>query len=202
VNTSFLSRSAAVLNLVAFLVVILVGFLVIRPLNDQLKDLNTKIAVRSQENEQLTAKLNTLQSLRSRILEGEEQQLLASALPINEDVPGIYVMIPTIATKSGVTVESLQVGKATEAEVPVDLTITGEYQGLLDFFGNLHKNQRPIRVRSIAVSARTDQESKSFSLSTVVKLGIGFAGQAPAPAAAPASENTSSTKQEVKEELK
>ncbi len=177
------SQSSA-LTLLILLVVIAIYAFGTGPKLDQLKQVKTQTAAAKVDAAKLEKKVSALRKFKVRLDQGNgELESLRTALPADEDLPGVFVTLTAIAAKSGVVIESLAPGQTSGNILLVDLTISSGYDELISFLVNLAKNQRPISVESLSsVAAGESQDAnQSNRLTSSLKLGLGF-GQSAAQA--------------------
>ena len=130
---------------------------------DQLKANLTKI-----EKELEIAKRNArqLNEFRKKMQDAEEQfKIVMRALPENEEIPTLLTGISKAGTDSGLNFVLFQPKpdekKDFYAEIPVAMTVTGDYHGVATFFESVAGLNRIVNIRNI--SMKPDKESTNLT---------------------------------------
>jgi len=166
--TVFLLPSIAV-------VTVIFAFLLINPrikdildLNKSIKDLENKVA-------NVDRKLSILSSLDSNSLLSQVTEA-EKALPSQKDIPGLLSSLDRLAQETGVSITSFQVvpgeitatssAKAIGAEsLPFKMSVSGSYEGVKSFLSKAVNSNRTLRIRSVAISAKSQAGQSSVSAS-------------------------------------
>jgi len=130
---------------------------------DQLKTNLTKI-----EKELEVAKRNArqLNEFRKKMQDAEEQfKIVMRALPENEEIPTLLTGISKAGTDSGLNFVLFQPKpdekKDFYAEIPVAMTVTGDYHGVATFFESVAGLNRIVNIRNIDM--KPDKESTNLT---------------------------------------
>ena len=130
---------------------------------DQLKANLTKI-----EKELEIAKNNArqLNEFRKKMQDAEEQfKIVMRALPENEEIPTLLTGISNAGTDSGLNFILFQPKpdetKDFYAEIPVAMTVTGDYHGVATFFESVAGLNRIVNIRNIDM--KPDKESTNLT---------------------------------------
>ena len=130
---------------------------------DQLKANLTKI-----EKELEIAKRNArqLNEFRKKMQDAEEQfKIVMRALPENEEIPTLLTGISKAGTDSGLNFILFQPKpdekKDFYAEIPVAMTVTGDYHGVATFFESVAGLNRIVNIRNINI--KPDKESTNLT---------------------------------------
>jgi len=130
---------------------------------DQLKANLTKI-----EKELEVAKRNArqLNEFRKKMQDAEEQfKIVMRALPENEEIPTLLTGISKAGTDSGLNFVLFQPKpdekKDFYAEIPVAMTVTGDYHGVATFFESVAGLNRIVNIRNIDM--KPDKESTNLT---------------------------------------
>ena len=130
---------------------------------DQLKANLTKI-----EKELEIAKRNArqLNEFRKKMQDAEEQfKIVMRALPENEEIPTLLTGISKAGTDSGLNFILFQPKpdekKDFYAEIPVVMTVTGDYHGVATFFESVAGLNRIVNIRNIDM--KPDKESTNLT---------------------------------------
>jgi len=130
---------------------------------DQLKTNLTKI-----EKELEIAKNNArqLNEFRKKMQDAEEQfKIVMRALPENEEIPTLLTGISKAGTDSGLNFILFQPKpdekKDFYAEIPVVMTVTGDYHGVATFFESVAGLNRIVNIRNIDM--KPDKESTNLT---------------------------------------
>jgi len=130
---------------------------------DQLKANLTKI-----EKELEIAKRNArqLNEFRKKMQDAEEQfKIVMRALPENEEIPTLLTGISKAGTDSGLNFILFQPKpdekKDFYAEIPVAMTVNGDYHGVATFFESVAELNRIVNIRDIDI--KPDKESTTLT---------------------------------------
>lgn len=130
---------------------------------DQLKANLTRI-----EKELEIAKSNArqLNEFRKKMQDAEEQfKIVMRALPENEEIPTLLTGISKAGTDSGLNFILFQPKpdetKDFYAEIPVAMTVTGDYHGVATFFESVAGLNRIVNIRNIDM--KPDKESTNLT---------------------------------------
>jgi type IV pilus assembly protein PilO len=130
---------------------------------DRLKVSLTKI-----EKELEVAKKNArqLNDYRKKMQDAEEQfKIVMRALPEKEEIPTLLTGISKAGTDSGLNFILFQPKpdekKDFYAEIPVDMTVTGDYHGVATFFESVAGLNRIVTIKNIDM--KPDKESTSLT---------------------------------------
>ena len=130
---------------------------------DQLKANLTRI-----EKELEIAKNNArqLNEFRKKMQDAEEQfKIVMRALPENEEIPTLLTGISNAGTDSGLNFILFQPKpdetKDFYAEIPVAMTVTGDYHGVATFFESVAGLNRIVNIRNIDM--KPDKESTNLT---------------------------------------
>ena len=130
---------------------------------DQLKTNLTKI-----QKELEIAKKNArqLNEFRKKMQDAEEQfKIVMRALPENEEIPTLLTGISKAGTDSGLNFILFQPKpdekKDFYAEIPVAMTVTGDYHGVATFFESVAGLNRIVNIRNIDM--KPDKESTNLT---------------------------------------
>ncbi|MDQ4025364.1 MAG: type 4a pilus biogenesis protein PilO [Actinomycetota bacterium] len=190
-----------VVGIVAFVVILLAFFVLIRPRQSELADVQAQVEQEQALTQQLTLDLQRLQELQR-----QEPQLRADLerirqlVPEEHEVPNFLFQVNSAANRSGV--EFLQITTelpksppegAALAEVRVTIGGSGGYFAIQDFIRRLYSLDRALRIDLLDLS----QEAAAEGISLLATARIffeqpagfvpGTAPAAPAPAPAPAA---------------
>lgn len=155
-----LNLYSPLLPLLIVVIIIGLGYLVIQPLITTLKDLNTKIAARSEQITQMESKISNLKYLKGEFAKATaDLDLLNIAIPKDSQMPEILMQLAQIAGKSGVQITSIN-PKSGEGE-NLSINTQGDFASISSFIENLEKNLRPITIRAISFTSSKNQEGVS-----------------------------------------
>ncbi|PIP21920.1 MAG: hypothetical protein COX39_00300 [Candidatus Nealsonbacteria bacterium CG23_combo_of_CG06-09_8_20_14_all_40_13] len=168
-------KNESILILICLALIILVGWLFDKPRLAALKSQNTDIVAKQQEVTDTQKKIDDLKTVAGQMKAADAQiQLLNLAYPSDAGIPEILVSVEAMVGRAGLTVvsiapsagESSSGGTAESGQVPVNIIASGSFSNLLSFTQILEKNLRPIKIKSISISAQAaDSASSSASFS-------------------------------------
>jgi Tfp pilus assembly protein PilO len=152
------------LGLVGALVLFFFG---VRPLLSSIKETRTQVAAAQVQAETLETKLATLQSLKTQF-ENKKSELsaLTVAIPKDPQLAEVVEMISTISARAGLSLVSIQPSQPVGTAVPVNVTVSGGFLGMVSFAELIEKNVRPMGISSLGVVGSSDEGglSATFAL--------------------------------------
>lgn len=153
------------------------------PLVNKLHQVNLESAVKNQELSKKEEKLEGLNQINSRLPElKNDLVVMTNALPKDEDIPGLLVIVEGLAGASGLGVSGLTPASETKTEgaatetaeetteevgigtVAVTLTLSGPYPAFLSFLENLEVNLRPLSLTTINIAGGGTPNPLSINL--------------------------------------
>lgn len=149
----------------ATIIVIAQFFFIALPSSNRIAKVNAEIAAYRKAQAKAQETLTTLGQLQS--LDNQQSDDLARlrlALPDNPAIQDIYITIDSITARTGVTVLSVTPNPVAADKIPVTLTLSGSYEGLVAFMSTLNRNLRPVEIESLGVAS-------SFINNTVTLTG-------------------------------
>lgn len=154
-NEPIKSNLSSIITLVCVLLIGVIAYFYLNPAISRLKDLNTKVAAKDKEINLLTDKINNLTQLQIKFNQNQaEVKELQLAAPSSDQVADILVELEAIGAKSGVKINSIQPSKDTQSsQVPVNVSVQGDYLALTNFVAATEKNIRPISIKSINLTS-------------------------------------------------
>lgn len=104
-------------------------------------------------------------------------QEVLDALPSKYDFAALITSVDSLAKRSGMLLESFsgedrslnalqEDTQPTPIEVPFNITVSGDYEGLQDFINVLHRSIRPIAVESLELSGSDESITAEIRLIT------------------------------------
>lgn len=148
---------------IALLIVVLVAtgailyFLLIRPKQNELKTLNGKLE--SLQNQILkdratAARLPILQKEYDSL--NRQLEAALTELPNQKEIPALLTSVTDEGKKAGLEFlvfrPKVEENKGFYAAVPVDITVSGSYRGVGDFFNAVGRLPRIVNISNVAVS--------------------------------------------------
>lgn len=162
-------RSLAVSG-ASIVLALLIGYFGLRPLIDSYRQNQIHSAALAAQINDLNARKAQLQTLSQEFTKYQTQiDQLALAAPPAPDYPELLTQLDAIASKNQVTISSLLPGRNTDdtTQVPVTLTVRGNYPQLLAFAEGIEKNIRPINVSSMSFISANDTKQAQPLTATI-----------------------------------
>lgn len=159
------------------------------------KPRNAQIEEAREEIRQKQAKLEKLQSATHNIDDlGQEIDKLTEALeifeqklPAQREVEVILKQVWEIAAKHALTPKSVRTDKpvpaAQYAEIPIYMTIVGDFDGFYSFLLDLEKLKRITRIPEMTLKKGTKGNEGQMTAELVLSIFFESSGQFPQPAA-------------------
>lgn len=188
---------------ISLLIIFILAFyyFAIIPKNRQLKQLNTDLAAKKIQSDALDARVTSLTQINTQYaVKKRDFDKLKIALPAEARPDEIFLMLQSMATLAGVSINDIQTKEANNSDhsVGVSVTILGEFGNITKFTDLLEKNLRPVAVNNLSLVAGEKKDSGSVNLSATLDLDF-FVSQKPTTAAEKQQGTTNqSTKKETK----
>ena len=200
-------RARAILTSVAVIVVLaLVFFFVVRPRQNELKQVEASIEQEEDRTVQLQAELDRLRALQDNAPELEARLTeVRQLVPRQDNVPNFIFQVQEAANAAGLGFAAIEPELpkpppegAALAEVRVSIGATGTYFPVQDFVRRLYRLDRALRVDIITVTLDESPENFEFEVDLLITARIFFElpeggvqpgtttpGTTPTPAATP-----------------
>lgn len=160
-------------SLFSFLMVIImiaVGYFLINPYVSELKNLNTGIDAKTNENSELEQKLISLQKLKKDFEENEDTvKMLDLALPESDMLAEVVETIQDIANDSVVEITSIKQSKSKDnTSTVISITFEGSYSSFKMFLEDIEDNIRLATPTKITLSeTKNTEDGESFLKGTI-----------------------------------
>lgn len=159
------SKKITVWMLVMLVIALAMYFALIKPKQDEVKNLQTKLGdlkTQLNENRKIAANLPILMKEYNQL---NDQLIKAlSELPNQKEIPTLLTSITDAGKRSGLDFlvfrPKAEIPKDFYAEVPIDITVAGSYQGVTKFFSAVSELPRIVNISNVAFST---ENSKSGS---------------------------------------
>jgi len=160
------------LGVILFMVAVAAFFTFVRP---QLKTLSENLLIAKARTEELSSYQQRLADVNYVKQQGDSVQstlkALYLAMPSSSQVPEALVMIESLGSSKGINFSNADLGSATDNELPVSLTFSGNLSTVSQFMDGLYDNIRTVVVKSQTISA-----DETGSLTVRLQLGLVYRG--------------------------
>lgn len=200
------TRWSAGTAVVVVLLLVAGWFLLIAPQRTEAQDLEAQAAGTLQENDRLTAEIQTLKAQQKQLPKWQAQLAeLQSQIPASPAMPSLIRSLSSIAKSSGVSLESMTpaapvLTPGTLSAQEVQLAVSGGYFEIQRFVNNLERLNRVFLVTGLAVAEEaevtSDAESAaadSVTLTGTVSGRVFLVPPGEAPAATTGTDTTTDT---------
>jgi Tfp pilus assembly protein PilO len=152
------------------------AFVAVRPMSSEVRKTNAKIKANQEQSARTQEKIDKLNELQPKLAVYKEQiKNLKIAMPASQQIPEVLVMVQAIALDAGLSISGFDVQPDSGGgEVGVNMSATGSYDNLSQFTRKLENNLRPIKIKTMNISA-ADGNSQQVSVS--VSFGILYQGK-------------------------
>lgn len=150
-----------IISLLVIVLAVAVGYFVVYPNMQALKELNIQIGAKDLEAKALDEKITDLTALSKNFSQNQAKiDKFSLAFPKNDDMSGILNNVSAIAAGSGLTISSVNQQKATKTSeyTPVEIGFSGSFKSLSLFLDGLEKNIRPSSPKDITISTSSNQQ--------------------------------------------
>ncbi len=159
--------------LICFVVCVLVYFIGTKSLIGKIQTQNNKKEEFTRDIKATKEAIDSLNKINTLLQQkAEDVKTITLALPSDEGIPELLVMLEALYQTQGFKVTSISLGSSASniAEVPTSITGNSSFDQLFNIFYAIQNNIRPARVKSFTASGSTDNKgitsvSSSFSLS-------------------------------------
>lgn len=159
-----MKKSGTVTILICLAIIFLGGYFLTKPLIGKLKEKNIQIDAKEKDISAMQSKISDLQTASSQMKTGsKELELLNLAWPPDEGLPEVLVSVEAMAGRAGLSVQAISPASGQQSntgEVPVTVTVSGNFSNIITFSQILEKNLRPIKIKSIAIAASTAKDAR------------------------------------------
>lgn len=153
------------LPLLLVLLAIILIIWVLRPMLNTFKSSALNTAIKKQQLKDLNGRIEDLNALKGEFRQASRDiEIVSQALPSGPNIPEVISMLEGIAAKSGVSLANMQPEETQGgAEVIFQVTFSGSFEQMNNFFSNLEKNIRPLNIKTLTVSGSAQDNSSSLS---------------------------------------
>lgn len=165
-NQSQLNQPKDYWPMISFLIAVLilaVGYFLIYPNMNRLKELNTQIAAKNKEAQSMETKIADLYALKKAFSENQDKiDKLDLALPKDDAMAELLNNISTIGASSALNVVLVNQLKPTKETkyTSVEIGFEGSFKSLKLFFEDLEKNIRASDPKLISISSSQNLENE------------------------------------------
>jgi Tfp pilus assembly protein PilO len=152
----------ALLALLIFIVVLLGAVFYVKPLWDDVNSLSLGRDDKIQQQQQLAAQLQSLQSIQQSMAQSSEvsQQTTLDSIPQRLEQDKLITDVTAIAKANDITLNSVtfSVSPSSSDRVKtagVNANLTGDFSGLLGFLKGAETNTRKLTVKNVSVQTGT-----------------------------------------------
>jgi len=160
---------------VGVLVLLIAGFVWFSylPKFKQIDRLQTRLTAIEKKLEIAKRNARQLNAYRKKMQDAEEQfKIVMRALPEKEEIPTLLTGISKAGRDSGLEFilfePKAEVAKDFYAEIPVAMTVTGNYHGVATFFENVAELNRIVNIRNIEMAPDKDDNTKLLASCSAV----------------------------------
>ncbi len=162
-------RSAMITG-ASIIVAILIAFFGMRPLLVSYHQNSLRSHALAKQIDDLQARKTQLLALQQDLAKYQTQiNQLAIAAPSGPDYPEVLAQLSALASKNQVTLSSVLPGRSSDSveQVPITLTVRGNYPQLISFVAGIERNLRPISVNSLALISGNDPKQAQTLTATI-----------------------------------
>lgn len=184
-KTSAAQRLGSLVSLLAVVLAGLAVWLVMTPALKAIGDTQAEISKLTTETTDLQQQVTTLKNFAKQGNALTQQlAILAIAAPTKGKIPELLMMIQTMAARSGLALVNAT-PVVSGSNTRTDITLRGDYPGLVNFLDILNRNIRPGAVKSFSFIGQGSDTAQNQSTMDVIVEFVGGGGvSAPAAAAA------------------
>jgi len=165
-----MSRTTAIL--ISLLGVFIIGFFLIFPQYQNLKETNLKIQEKRTELQYKEEYFSNLKKISEELKNYElELSKIDSALPSDPSLPSLFNFLEKASSQNGLILKYVGSFSVTPSEkkpeikeIDLNITVAGSYPAFKNFLSTLEKIARFVEVENVAFSFPKEEEPFSFNL--------------------------------------
>lgn len=163
--------------LVCILTTVLVYFVGTRTLVNTVQAQNNKKAELKRDIAATETAVSNLNKIKLDLDQNKaDVELINTALPSDEGIPELLVMLESLYQTKGFKVTSISLGTSgtNTAEIPTSIAGTSNFEELFNIFNAIQTNIRPAVVKNFSANGTTDDASGSTTISSSFSLSFPF----------------------------
>jgi len=163
--------------LICIITIILVYFVGTKTLITSIHSQNDQKTVLNRDIQATTKAIENLNLIKTQIDQNaQDVKLMNIALPADESIPELLVMLESLYQTQGYSVSSISLGTtgANLAEVPTSISGNSTFEQLFIIFNAIQNNIRPAIVKSFTASGVEDAQTGAIQISSSFSLSFPF----------------------------
>lgn len=167
-------KTIAIFVLVAFAGVIF--FLLVKPKFSELGDFRDKLARQKENLKIVNEKLEATKAsiAQFKVMDKRDKELIDSALPDDEDLPNLFVLIDSLAYSGGLITKDIEIKTGDINDVNITVSAIGSYGSLKAFILGAQKSLRIFDVEDISISPEEKKEGGSGNFKFEISMKTYF----------------------------
>ena len=161
---------------IGIIIIAILSIAIIKPLALDIRMMNAQATAFAEQSTLTNNKINKLNELKPKLSQYKTTiDDIKMAMPAAQQIPEVLVMVESIAQNTGLNISGFDIQPGSSGnEVGVNMSASGTYDNLSGFTSKLENNVRPIRIKTMSVSAAS---ADSQQISVSVSFGILYQGK-------------------------
>lgn len=158
--------------LICLVATFLVGFFLVAPKSQDLRELNFNVQEKKVELQYKEAYFSNIKKLSNELTNYEgELSKIDSAFPVDSSLPSLFNFLDKTSAQNGLILKYIGTFSVTSSEekpaikdISINVTVAGPYPAFKNFLSALEKTARFIEVENVLFSTPAKDEPFSFAL--------------------------------------
>lgn len=171
------------LSLLLLVIIVAVGYFMVYPSVNALKEANTQAAAKQKDVSDLQTKLTALQKLSTEMTANpDKMKMLELGIPAEDAQAEIIATLSTIATNTGTTIKSISQSQSADSDfTQMIISFETSYNGFRLMIDALENNIRFAGIKNISLTRGTNTEgSEAFVTGSMSLDMFKYSGKTPA----------------------
>lgn len=173
-NGGFLRQYGNLLAALAAVIILAHFFAIALPSAGTISQTNTKINETQRTQIALEQRIKALGDLSALATnQPADYSRLLVALPAAPEVSEIYTALEALSGRAGLDLALITPSKPTKDRVPLEVTVRGPFERIVDFLTYLNQNLRPAEVETLSIASAKAQDQ--VILTATIKVNFLYA---------------------------
>ncbi len=162
------------LPFLAIVIAVVLAYLVIGPWINDIRQLNIDNSVKKQQYSALEEKISNLQYLQGQFKQNpDKEKLISIVFPSGKEMEDFIVQVSNMAKTVSLNIDAIKpLKKTAQSNANLEVDISGNYENLVMFLGELENNDRLVSVKSINITTLNKDDQNKGYVSAQINLSL------------------------------
>lgn len=162
------------LPFLAIVIAIALAYLAIGPWVNDIRQLDIDNSVKKQQYSALEEKIGNLEYLQGQFKQNPDKaKLINIVFPSGKEMEDFIVQVSNMAKTASLNIDAIKpLKKTTQSNANLEVDISGNYENLVMFLGELENNDRLVSVKSINITTLNKDGQNQGYVSAQINLSL------------------------------